>query len=227
MPIDEQDGRHRGRKDEWGVVKKDTKAGRQPFGYAGGVYDAGVGLVHFGAREYDAEARRGLQKDPIGFAGGDTNLYAYVGNDPVNLIDPLGLKVQICSDKADLPYSGFLGGRHHWIKTDKLEGGQAATEEFFGLGTKVSTDFHVNRSFGPSAFCEDLFNVDEECVNEWLLSNASTGLWHPGGNLCHDVVGRVVGMCVVDTNNPVIVPNHSFLIFMKILTPLVFHQRFP
>jgi len=74
----------------WGVVKKDTKAGRQPFGYAGGVYDAGVGLVHFGAREYDAEARRWLQKDPIGFAGGDTNLYAYVGGDPVNYIDPSG-----------------------------------------------------------------------------------------------------------------------------------------
>ena len=30
-------------------------------------------------------------KDPIDFAGGDTNLYAYVMNDPINLVDPAGL----------------------------------------------------------------------------------------------------------------------------------------
>lgn len=31
-----------------------------------------------------------MQKDPIGFGGGDTNLYRYVGNDPVNYIDRTG-----------------------------------------------------------------------------------------------------------------------------------------
>jgi uncharacterized protein RhaS with RHS repeats len=30
-------------------------------------------------------------KDPIGFAGGDANLYRYVFGDPVNFIDPYGL----------------------------------------------------------------------------------------------------------------------------------------
>ncbi len=30
-------------------------------------------------------------KDPIGFAGGDTNLYSYVGQNPVNFVDPWGL----------------------------------------------------------------------------------------------------------------------------------------
>ncbi|MCP4348475.1 MAG: hypothetical protein GY795_23570, partial [Desulfobacterales bacterium] len=30
-------------------------------------------------------------KDPIGFAGGDSNLFGYVLNDPVNYIDPDGL----------------------------------------------------------------------------------------------------------------------------------------
>jgi uncharacterized protein RhaS with RHS repeats len=38
-----------------------------------------------------ASGDRFTAKDPIGFGGGDTNLYGYVLNDPVNKIDPLGL----------------------------------------------------------------------------------------------------------------------------------------
>lgn len=43
------------------------------------------------ASQYDAGTGRWLSKDPILFAGGDTNLYGYVLNDPINLIDPSGL----------------------------------------------------------------------------------------------------------------------------------------
>jgi len=34
---------------------------------------------------------RFIQKDPIGFDGGDVNLYGYVQNNPVNWVDPEGL----------------------------------------------------------------------------------------------------------------------------------------
>lgn len=37
--------------------------------------------------QYDASIGRWLTKDPIGFGGGDTNLYGYVLNDPINSID--------------------------------------------------------------------------------------------------------------------------------------------
>ena len=78
--------------DEFGQVINDTNPGFQPFGFAGGIYDRDSKLLRFGARDYDAEAGRWTAKDPIGFAGKDTNLYAYVGNDPVNVIDSTGLK---------------------------------------------------------------------------------------------------------------------------------------
>jgi RHS repeat-associated protein len=77
---------------EFGKVLQDTSPGLQPFGFAGGLYDEGTGLVRFGARDYDPETGRWTSKDPILFGGGDTNLYGYVMSDPVNLIDPSGLK---------------------------------------------------------------------------------------------------------------------------------------
>ncbi len=76
--------------DIWGHIVADTNPGFQPFGFAGGIYDRDTGLVHLGAREYDPHIGRWLSKDPAGFGGGDTNLYAYAGSDPVNYIDPNG-----------------------------------------------------------------------------------------------------------------------------------------
>jgi RHS repeat-associated protein len=63
----------------------------QPFGFAGGLWDVTTGIVRFGARDYDPQARRWAQKDPIRFDGGDTNIYVYAGNDPINRTDPSGM----------------------------------------------------------------------------------------------------------------------------------------
>jgi len=46
------------------------------------------------ARYYDPQVGRFLQRDPLGFGGGDVNLYNYVGGNPVNLVDQLGLSVE-------------------------------------------------------------------------------------------------------------------------------------
>jgi RHS repeat-associated protein len=71
-------------------VLHDTKPGFQPFGFAGGLYEPATQFVRFGARDYDPETGRWTSKDPIGFAGGDTNLYGYVLQDPINSVDPSG-----------------------------------------------------------------------------------------------------------------------------------------
>ncbi len=65
--------------DPWGRVIEDTSPGFQPFGFAGGLYDPLTGLVRFGVRDYDPEVGRWTAKDPILFAGGDSNLYGYCG----------------------------------------------------------------------------------------------------------------------------------------------------
>ena len=48
------------------------------------------GLYYYRNRWYDPEVGRFISEDPIGFAGGDINLYSYVGNNPHGFIDPFG-----------------------------------------------------------------------------------------------------------------------------------------
>ncbi len=78
--------------DTYGNIINDTNPSfKVPFGFAGGLYDSDTKLTHFGYREYDAYTGKWTAKDPIGFAGGDSNLYGYVWSDPVNWIDENGL----------------------------------------------------------------------------------------------------------------------------------------
>ena len=53
--------------------------------------DDGTGLYYYRARYYHPGLQRFVSQDPIGFAGRDATLYGYVLNNPINLVDPLGL----------------------------------------------------------------------------------------------------------------------------------------
>lgn len=71
----------------------------QPFKFVGryGVmYEESNGLYYMGARYYDPSDGRFISEDPIGFESGEVNLFAYAGNNPMLVIDPLGL----CGEKS-------------------------------------------------------------------------------------------------------------------------------
>jgi RHS repeat-associated protein len=123
--------------DAFGNVLQDTSPGFQPFGFGGGLYDPSTGLVRFGARDYDASVGRWTSKDPILFRGGQSNLYAYVGNDPINWRDGTGLEEeQACKPdlwKKILDKAASLGkkqikeelpkpAKDTWNRFDKIKG---------------------------------------------------------------------------------------------------------
>jgi uncharacterized protein RhaS with RHS repeats len=64
-------------------------------------------MYFYRARYYDPTVGRFVTKDPIGFAGGDVNLYAYVENNVVNFSDPLGLTTTTW-DIYDVPWEELL-----------------------------------------------------------------------------------------------------------------------
>jgi RHS repeat-associated protein len=81
--------------DAYGRVLTNTNPGFQPFGYAGGLLDDVTGLTRFGARDYDPNAGRWTTKDPIGFLGGSTSIYAYVDGDPISSLDISGTEIRL------------------------------------------------------------------------------------------------------------------------------------
>ena len=66
------------------------------FGFTGQRYDAETGLYYFKNRYYSPALGRFLQPDPLVYSD-SLNIYSYAVNDPLNMIDPLGL--ESCKNK--------------------------------------------------------------------------------------------------------------------------------
>ena len=147
------------------------------LGFAGGLYDSDTSLVRFGARDYDAEVGRWTSKDPISFAGGDSNLYGYVLNDPVNLVDPWGLawfrqkgeEYVVGRDGNPFVYPGTEGPGIGSLIDDYIPAGHTFGlnhDAFVDMMTKGGwSDWMVNVPSMPSIY---IYSVHEEINNSIL-----------------------------------------------------------
>jgi len=73
--------------DVFGAIRSQTGGGSNPWLFTGEQRDADPSLYYLRARYYDPTIGRFLTQDPLPLG----NLYAYVGNNPVNYVDPTGL----------------------------------------------------------------------------------------------------------------------------------------
>ena len=178
--------------DEFGNVMEDSNPGFQPFGFAGGVYDADTKLTRFGARDYDAATGRWTTKDPILFGGYQPNLYAYVANDPLNQKDPTGRGVRVCRQTL-LTVEFPKGLSHWWLETSTVKQGMGTSKD----GGPLSVEW-VDQSYKygfkqEKIICEDYPTVDEECVN--ANTKGSLGTYGFIVNNCQTAVIEVLKKC--------------------------------
>jgi RHS repeat-associated protein len=88
----------------FGYTTQTGQANTNSYKYTGRE-DDGTGLYFYRARYYHPRLQRFISEDPIRFRGGDVNLYGYVRNNPIRLIDPFGLRPLTLREKKCLrPY---------------------------------------------------------------------------------------------------------------------------
>lgn len=126
--------------DEYGVPGA-SNAGT--FQYTGQMWLSRPGLYNYRARAYAQHLGVFAQTDPIGQAGGP-NIYAYVGADPVNGVDPFGLDCR--PSVASGPASGQITITQCNYENAAIEDALAA-QAGFTLGNSIIGGIQACRGY--------------------------------------------------------------------------------
>jgi len=122
--------------DPYGNILSQTNASNAPrFLYAGGAYDSLTSYDQFGRRYYSSSDGRWTSPDPLGFRAGDTNVFRYIENSPLDFVDPLGLeKVWIAGRgiEGGGEYTEWTGLFLHWFVIVQNDDGTYTTYSYNG-----------------------------------------------------------------------------------------------
>ena len=166
-----------------GIYKGNSPYGLET-GYTGKPYDSVTGLSDYGFRDYSPAYARFITEDPI--RDGE-NWFAYVGNNPVNWVDPWGLDILNVNpvaqkqDKNSASQMSLGGGQIHekWgykstirnygcVYTSQVNASNAANHYFNTGRTTNFIEYNTVETFGADQLIDD--------VERKAFQEKSTGL---------------------------------------------------
>ncbi len=134
--------------DSYGNLESETNAAVDClFGYTGRQFDEATGLQNNLNRWYDAATGRWLSEDPIGFAGGDANLYRYCGNSPAGSIDPDGLETR---ERTHVPGQTWDPQTNSYYTVEIIRTRSGYAWLGFGYSDNVTVKKHYLPGYSPS-----------------------------------------------------------------------------
>jgi RHS repeat-associated protein len=191
------------------------------FAYAGRPVETRTGLSDNRARWYEPATGRFVNEDPSGFKGGDANLFRYVGNDPLNQVDPSGLAAKWASGaKASVPTAGWAALGQQAQRTPTTVTPSVSAMAYAGLGsqpaamaTNASGSATGRQWQEPTSSQPRPNNVELGPISGWLAGKAEASRSSGGilGAIGHMAYGTAVGpAALLDTVYPRAVPQAAF-----------------
>ncbi|MEM9135275.1 MAG: RHS repeat-associated core domain-containing protein [Actinomycetota bacterium] len=200
------------RYDPDGRTEIDTNPGFHHFGFTGGLVDGVTDLVLLGARTYHPGLARWISRDPLLMTSGQHNLHTYASGDPANRIDPTGLQ-DLSVDyndggASDIPEGPAIcawdfGHFEHGMicNNGRCFGTAEDYRDDGGIMTKL-VDQTDRARLNDTLKCEELEDVDTQCLQDWIDGNVgtSTGYWgvdadFGGANICWNPVFEAARAC--------------------------------
>ncbi len=185
--------------------------------------DSETGLLLLGQRYYDPASGRFLNRDPIGYAGG-IGLYGYCGSNPVNAIDPSGLRkspaecAAMLKDLKDYFWNKFW---KEFQKYDPVKDGKGGFPMYGGKRTTKGghyielSDFQRGLQNRLAEFYKDCMNRDDFCggppkyISDWAWEELPEPIIEDGPSVWDEMdwgdAGRRAGIAVIIAVGVVIV----------------------
>jgi RHS repeat-associated protein len=150
-----------------GYTVRESSCYNWVYGFQGGRLDTVTGDTNFGARNEDPSTGTWTSEDPLGFGGGNVDLYGFVGNNPIAYVDPSGLDRGVLNENETINLIKSLTNTVANLKktidsTNKLIIAYVSTDDFLGNTLAIYQQQKGSNTI-RSSFVERIKKLASDC----------------------------------------------------------------